>query len=212
MSTINVTVQPGATVNFQLPADAATPLMDRLTAIESLLERIMSKVNIAGEALNALNTTTNVLAEAVDKVIADDAREDAAYDAKVADLQALVAELQAGKAVDSATIAELNEGFDALLGGVGNTEARLKAVRDALAAMGSQPSDPIPTPEIPPVVETPTELPPAETPSETPTDTPTETPSGGSTTGDSGGSSQPSEPTGGTTEPGGSSPAPSEPQ
>ena len=101
----------------------------------------MADITLAKEALAALNTTTNTLAEAVDSVVAADQAEDDAFRAEIQDLKDQIA---AGGAVTQADL-------DELAAGMGGTRATLEAVSAALAAMGSNPTEPLPPVDIPPV-------------------------------------------------------------
>lgn len=109
----------------------------------------MGKLQLAQESLNAIDARTNEFAAVIDEVVAADAAEDAAYDAKVADLTAQVAALSAGQAIDAATIAELNAGLEALAAQGNNSAARLGALADGLRGTGTVASDPLPEVEVP---------------------------------------------------------------
>lgn len=103
--------------------------------------QLMADLTLTREALSTLNTTTNELAAAVDTVIVADAAEDAAFLAEIAELKAQVA---SGGAVTQ-------QDLDDLTAGMGATTATLTAVKAALAAMGTNPSQPLPPVDIPPV-------------------------------------------------------------
>lgn len=104
--------------------------------------QLMADITLAKDQLVALNTATNTLQTSVDDVIAADQAEDDAFRAEIAELKAQIA---AGGAVTQ-------QDLDDLAAGMGGTTATLQAISAALGQMGSNPSQPIPPVDIPPVV------------------------------------------------------------
>lgn len=101
----------------------------------------MGNIQLAREALATLNDTTNQLAAVVDSVVVSDQAEDDAFRAEI---QTLKNQIAAGQAVTAADLDELTTGM-------GGSTAALTAVKAALEAMGSNPTNPLPPVVIDPL-------------------------------------------------------------
>lgn len=116
-------------------------ILNALGVLTAQGTQMAADITLAREALAALKTTTDTMAVSVDEVIAADAAEDAAFLTEIADLKAQIA---AGNPITQADLDELTEGM-------GGTKATLEALTAALKAMGTNPTQPIPPVDIPPV-------------------------------------------------------------
>jgi len=105
-----------------------------LTAIAELRRVIMATAKELKDTLDAINATTNDMATVVDQVIKDDAAEDAAFQAEIDRLKAIIA---GGGVITQEQLDALNaEGVD--------TAARLAAIRDTLKGTATDPANPAP--------------------------------------------------------------------
>lgn len=148
------------TATFRLPlAEWHTEVISLLNEVKAQGTTIMANATLAKEALALLNERTNTLADAVGQLAASDQAEDDAFKAKISELEAKVT---AGDAVTAEDI----QAFADLASGTTARADAIKALEDALRAMGTNPTDPIPPVEIPPVEE----VPPVETPPNPPVD------------------------------------------
>jgi hypothetical protein len=91
------------------------------------------------DILDAINATTNDMAAVVDTVLKDDAAEDAAFQAEIDRLKALV---DSGGTISQADL-------DALVAQGTDTAARLTAVRDTLKGTAADPANPAPPVPVP---------------------------------------------------------------
>lgn len=119
-----------------------TEILNALGVLTTQGTQLMADIMLAKAALDALNATTNTLQTSVDDVIAADQAEDDAFRAEI---QALKDQIAAGGVVTQ-------QDLDDLAAGMGGTTATLQAISAALGQMGSNPSQPIPPVDIPPVV------------------------------------------------------------
>lgn len=119
-----------------------------LNDIQSQGNSIMANSLAAKEALQELNTVTDQLADAVGQIAANDQAEDDAFRAKIKELEDKIAANDAITQQDIADFADLATGTKA-------RSATLSGIEQSLRAMGQSSTDPIPTPDVPPVVEPP---------------------------------------------------------
>jgi len=110
-----------------------------LAAIADVRRVIMATAKELKDTLDAINATTNDMATVVDQVIKDDAAEDAAFQAEIDRLKAIIA---GGGVITQEQLDALNaEGVD--------TATRLAAIRDTLKGIAVDPANPAPTlPEV----------------------------------------------------------------
>lgn len=123
-------------------SEKLTQILNALGVLTTQGTQLMADVTFAKEQLVVLNTVTNTLQASVDDVIAADQAEDDAFRAEIQDLKDQIA---AGGAVTQ-------QDLDDLAAGMGGTTATLQAISAALGQMGSNPTNPIPPVDIPPVV------------------------------------------------------------
>jgi len=109
---------------------SADPKLDQILAqneaSKRLLEQLMVDFTNASAVLDAVKATTDSMAVVVDEVIATDATEDAAFQAEIDRLKAII---DGGDAVTQAQL-------DALAAGFSEPNDKLIALREALKAMG----------------------------------------------------------------------------
>lgn len=131
-------------VHHHIEAGSADRKLDQILAQQAeilrRLEHLMVDSTKVQVELDRLNTVTNEMATTIDDVVAADQAEDDAFRAEI---QALKEQIANGDAVTQAQL-------DALAGDLTGRNDRLEQLSAALKAIGTNPSAPLPEPELPP--------------------------------------------------------------